>query len=67
VDHDHSTGAVRGLLCYFCNVSIGTFEFNKATAWRASEYLARIADASPAVVVETVGSADTRVPGDLPF
>ena len=45
VDHSHETGAVRALLCYFCNSSIGTFEYSADTARRASEYLTNIAQA----------------------
>jgi hypothetical protein len=31
VDHDHSTGFVRGLLCHACNASIGLLKENRDT------------------------------------
>lgn len=36
IDHDHATGAVRGLLCNSCNLGLGHFEGNIAAA---GEYL----------------------------
>ncbi len=38
VDHDHSTGKVRGLLCHHCNTSLGGFR-TKQNLKRAIEYL----------------------------
>lgn len=39
VDHNHTTGEVRGLLCNNCNAAIGLFEENEETLYSAIEYL----------------------------
>lgn len=39
VDHDHRTGAVRGLLCLTCNTGIGKLGDNARLLRRAAEYL----------------------------
>ncbi len=41
VDHNHSTRAVRGLLCRSCNQGIGVFEDNPELLIAASKYLQR--------------------------
>ena len=41
VDHDHRTGAVRGLLCNACNTAIGLFEENRTRLIAALRYLNR--------------------------
>lgn len=43
VDHDHKTGAIRGLLCFNCNHNVigKLFRDNPRIAIRAVEYLQR--------------------------
>jgi hypothetical protein len=39
VDHDHVTGAVRGLLCFSCNASLGHLAEDATRIQRLSRYL----------------------------
>jgi len=39
VDHDHKTGAVRGLLCFRCNYGIGWFSDNRELFETVAGYL----------------------------
>lgn len=39
VDHDHATGAVRGLLCGPCNRAIGLFKESRTLLFKAVEYI----------------------------
>lgn len=39
IDHDHETGAVRGLLCNRCNAAIGRMEDSADLLARAADYL----------------------------
>lgn len=41
VDHDHSTGEIRGLLCSRCNVGIGLLGDSIGGVMRAVSYLRR--------------------------
>lgn len=38
-DHSHSTGVVRGLLCFRCNMGIGNFKDDVGLLKKAIEYL----------------------------
>jgi hypothetical protein len=39
VDHDHTTGKIRGLLCNSCNLALGMLKDNKDTIQSALDYL----------------------------
>lgn len=39
IDHDHSSGQVRGLLCYPCNSGLGQFQDSPEILKKAVEYL----------------------------
>lgn len=43
VDHDHTSGHVRGLLCHMCNVGIGLLKDDPAVLARAASYLSVVA------------------------
>jgi len=47
VDHNHATGAVRGLICHGCNVGIGHMKDDPTMLVRAAEYLVRTGQAYP--------------------
>lgn len=39
IDHDHSTGEVRGLLCHACNLGLGYFRDDKNILKSAIDYI----------------------------
>lgn len=51
IDHDHETGAFRGLLCHYCNFAIGLMEDSPDRLIVAAEYLLRVTDQAVRVAV----------------
>jgi recombination endonuclease VII len=53
VDHDHKTGNIRGLLCNFCNLGLGSMRDNPEILERAAAYVRHhsvpIRESSPTV------------------
>lgn len=41
VDHDHSTGAIRGLLCHACNAALGRVDDDTNILQLMIDYLAK--------------------------
>lgn len=39
VDHDHATGAIRGILCSGCNTGLGLLRDSRELLLRAADYL----------------------------
>ena len=39
IDHNHKTGKIRGLLCFYCNIAVGHFEDNIVSLKKAIKYL----------------------------
>jgi hypothetical protein len=42
IDHDHTTGQIRGVICSVCNVGIGHSDGDPDRLVRAAAYLRRV-------------------------
>jgi len=60
VDHDHATGAIRGLLCFSCNVAIGAAKESAARLKDLAAYLER-----PPLMPDRVVLRKRRLPSQM--
>lgn len=60
VDHCHTTGQVRGLLCHNCNRALGLFQDNAEFCVRASQYLEGATTISKESTLKRVEAPDTQ-------
>lgn len=49
VDHDHNTGAVRGILCHACNLAVGILGDNVELLKKATDYLQQWSTKQPPI------------------
>lgn len=57
IDHCHTTGKIRGLLCHACNTAIGLFKDSQETLLKACNYLVRFSPLDTPIPVCHNGSA----------
>jgi len=60
IDHDHDTGAVRGLLCSPCNTALGMFRDDPARMRAAAEYIEAAGSAPKPKPLKPVATRKTK-------